>query len=58
MSYLTKTCSTAKPPVTFEERPWGDFSQYAFNDDCTVSSIIEGDITRYEDDYARVAKGE
>ncbi len=28
---------TAKPPVTFVERPWGWFRQYAHNDNCTVS---------------------
>jgi mannose-6-phosphate isomerase len=26
-----------KPPVSFVERPWGSFKQYAFNEPCTVS---------------------
>ena len=25
------------PPVSFVERPWGSFDQYAFNEHCTVS---------------------
>jgi mannose-6-phosphate isomerase len=37
MSYLTKPVPDAKPAVTFKERPWGNFSQYTFNQDCTVS---------------------
>ena len=37
MSYLTKPFPECKPAVTFKERPWGKFSQYAFNEDCTVS---------------------
>ncbi|MBI5384551.1 MAG: phosphomannose isomerase type II C-terminal cupin domain [Verrucomicrobia bacterium] len=28
---------SGKPPVTFVERPWGSFKQYAFNRACTVS---------------------
>lgn len=35
--YITKSIPAAKPPVTFVERPWGSFKQYAFNQDCTVS---------------------
>ena len=35
--YVTKPIPTAKPPVTFVERPWGSFKQFAFNQDCTVS---------------------
>ena len=130
MNYLTKAYPAAKPAVTFKERPWGHFKQYAFNEDCTVSLMMvkpgqrlslqshtarselwivlddgasiqvddvatthragdevwipanakhrlactgdqpvrvlevafgnwqQGDITRYEDDYARVAQGE
>ena len=37
MNYLTKPVPNGKPPVGFTERPWGRFSQYAFNQDCTVS---------------------
>lgn len=37
MSFVTKPIPDEKPPVTFVERPWGSFSQYAFNQDCTVS---------------------
>ena len=40
MSYLTKPYPTAKPTVTFKERPWGHFNQYAFNEDCTVSLMM------------------
>jgi mannose-6-phosphate isomerase len=35
--YATKAIPTAKPPVSFVERPWGSFKQYAFNEDATVS---------------------
>lgn len=35
--YVTKPIPAEKPPVDFVERPWGDFKQYAFNEDCTVS---------------------
>lgn len=37
MNFKTKPIPTAKPSVGFVERPWGAFSQYAFNQDCTVS---------------------
>ena len=37
MNYVTKLIPAEKPPVTFVERPWGSFKQYAFNRDCTVS---------------------
>ena len=37
MSHVTKPIPLGKIPVTFKERPWGCFSQYAFNQDCTVS---------------------
>jgi mannose-6-phosphate isomerase len=37
MNYLTKPIPDRKPSVTFTERPWGNFSQYVFNQDCTVS---------------------
>jgi mannose-1-phosphate guanylyltransferase/mannose-6-phosphate isomerase len=35
--FFTKPIPAAKPPVSFVERPWGSFRQYAFNADCTVS---------------------
>jgi mannose-6-phosphate isomerase len=37
MSYVTKPIPYAKPQVTLKERPWGHFSQYVSNQDCTVS---------------------
>jgi mannose-1-phosphate guanylyltransferase/mannose-6-phosphate isomerase len=37
MSYLTKPIPDHKPAVNIVERPWGNFHQYAFNQDCTVS---------------------
>jgi len=37
MSYVTKPIPTEKPGVKRVERPWGHFSQFAFNQDCTVS---------------------
>ena len=36
-NYVTKPIPADKPPVSFVERPWGSFKQYAFNSDCTVS---------------------
>ena len=35
--YVTKPIPADKPPVSFVERPWGSFKQYAHNRDCTVS---------------------
>lgn len=35
--YVTKPIPAAKPDVSFVERPWGSFKQYAHNADCTVS---------------------
>jgi len=37
IDYVTKPIPDAKPEVGYVERPWGSFSQYAFNQDCTVS---------------------
>jgi mannose-1-phosphate guanylyltransferase/mannose-6-phosphate isomerase len=37
MNYVTKPIPATKPPVSFVERPWGAFQQYANNLDCTVS---------------------
>lgn len=37
MTYRSKPILDTKPPVIFKERPWGNFSQYTFNEDCTVS---------------------
>jgi mannose-1-phosphate guanylyltransferase/mannose-6-phosphate isomerase len=35
--YVTKPIPSEKPPVGRVTRPWGAFSQYAFNEDATVS---------------------
>lgn len=35
--YQTKPIPDSKPKVDFIERPWGNFKQFAFNQDCTVS---------------------
>lgn len=35
--YVTKPIPADKPEVSFIERPWGSFKQYAHNRDCTVS---------------------
>lgn len=40
MNYVTKPIPAEKPPVSFVERPWGNFKQYAFNKDCTVSLMM------------------
>jgi mannose-1-phosphate guanylyltransferase/mannose-6-phosphate isomerase len=37
MNYLTKTVPSEKPPVKSVVRPWGGFSQYVSNGECTVS---------------------
>ena len=39
MTYVTEPIPDEKPPVPFIERPWGAFSQYAFNERCTVSMM-------------------
>ena len=36
-SFVTKPIPTQKPEVDFVTRPWGSFSQYANNQDVTVS---------------------
>lgn len=35
--YVTKPIPDRKPAITFVERPWGSFLQYANNRECTVS---------------------
>lgn len=35
--YVTKPIPSEKPPVSFVERPWGSFKQYANNEETTVS---------------------
>lgn len=35
--YITKPIPDAQPPVARVTRPWGSFSQYANNEDVTVS---------------------
>lgn len=37
MNHTTKPIPESKPAVAIVKRPWGEFSQYAFNQDCTVS---------------------
>ena len=39
MSYVTKAIPANKPPVKSVIRPWGSFSQYVYNEDCTVSMM-------------------
>lgn len=36
-SYATKPIPSEKPEPDHVVRPWGEFKQYAFNEDCTVS---------------------
>ena len=42
---VTKSIPAAKPPVTFVERPWGSFRQYAHNEPVTVSlmTVLPGE---------------
>jgi mannose-1-phosphate guanylyltransferase/mannose-6-phosphate isomerase len=37
MNYVTQPIPAEKPLVSFVERPWGSFKQYANNRGCTVS---------------------
>ena len=37
MNYVTKPIPAKKPEADHVVRPWGQFKQYAFNEDCTVS---------------------
>ncbi len=37
MNYKTKPIPEEKPEPEHVIRPWGEFKQYAFNEDCTVS---------------------
>jgi mannose-1-phosphate guanylyltransferase/mannose-6-phosphate isomerase len=39
VTFVTKPVPEKKPDIPFVERPWGSFSQYAFNADCTVSMM-------------------
>jgi mannose-6-phosphate isomerase len=39
MNYIAKPIPSRKPDVAFVERPWGNFKQYAHNQECTVSLI-------------------
>lgn len=38
-NYVTKPIPEKKPEVAFVSRPWGNFRQYANNEDCTVSMM-------------------
>lgn len=44
MTFVTKPIPKDKPPVKRVVRPWGEFSQYAFNEDSTVSlmTVVPG----------------
>jgi mannose-1-phosphate guanylyltransferase/mannose-6-phosphate isomerase len=44
IDYRTKPIPNEKPPSPKVERPWGSFSQYAFNQEVTVSlmTVTEG----------------
>jgi len=37
MNQVPQPIPAGKPQVSFVERPWGSFKQYAHNRDCTVS---------------------
>ncbi len=37
MNFVNKPIPAGQPRVSFVERPWGSFKQYAHNADCTVS---------------------
>lgn len=37
MNFITKPIPNEKPEPDHVVRPWGQFKQYAFNEDCTVS---------------------
>lgn len=37
MNYCTKSIPPHKPEAELVVRPWGQFKQYAFNSECTVS---------------------
>jgi mannose-6-phosphate isomerase len=37
MNYVTKPIPKAMPVPAHVRRPWGQFKQYAFNEECTVS---------------------
>jgi mannose-1-phosphate guanylyltransferase/mannose-6-phosphate isomerase len=39
MNHVAKPIPAELPPISFVERPWGSFKQYAHNRDCTVSLI-------------------
>ena len=39
MTFTTKPIPKKKPDIPFVERPWGCFSQYASNANCTVSMM-------------------
>ena len=39
MTFVTKAIPNEKPPIPYVKRPWGAFSQYALNEDCTVSMM-------------------
>ena len=38
--YATKPFPGQKPPVRLVTRPWGDFKQFAYNEEVTVSLMV------------------
>lgn len=57
MNYVTKPIPDSKPPVSRVERPWGSFSQYAFNQDVTVS-LMEVEPGKRLSQQSHTARGE
>jgi len=55
MQYRTKPIPDAKPDVLFKERPWGNFSQYVSNGECTVSvmTVKPGERLSFQSHTAR-----
>ncbi len=39
-NYITKPIPSEQPEIRRGRRPWGSYSQYAFNEDVTVSMMI------------------
>lgn len=39
-NYVTKPIPGQKPPVQLVTRPWGDFKQFAHNEEVTVSLMV------------------
>ena len=54
-NYITKPIPEEKPDAKRVVRPWGSFSQYAFNEDVTVSlmSVKPGELLSLQSHTAR-----